>query len=89
MDSDNMDAEIEKISAIQRSQMDMDRLLYNLHKASERWDWMQSEAGAYSNTGVYKTAGVLPVKYKDAIRLRNARLCFEARQDSFKNAGLA
>ena len=81
-------AEMDKVSTIQRAKMSMDDLLYRLHKSTEKWDWMQSQAGAYRETAVYKTAAMAPPQYESAIKLRNAGIHFAAQLDGYKKAGL-
>lgn len=79
-----------KMASVMRGKMTLDTLLYHLHKARENAAFLsQSAVGlAYKDTLVYKIAQSLPEKYEAAIRTRNAELCFRARQDTFKKAGL-
>jgi hypothetical protein len=82
--------EMAKSSSRAREGMTLDTLLYHLHKARENWAFVsQTSVGlAYKGTLVWQIAQGLPEKYENAIRNRNAELCFQARQDTFRKAGL-
>ena len=79
-----------KASRVLRENMSLDTLIYHLHKTRDNWEYFSQgpAAIAYKDTLVYKVAQSLPQKYEDAIRNRNAELCFQARQDTFRKAGL-
>lgn len=82
--------QLEAEGAAQQVTMTLDQLLYNLHRARENLAWMQSavEAGLYRDTVVFRVAERVISRIENAIRFRNAEICFQARQDRFRNSGL-
>ena len=82
--------QLEMVGTAQEIRMTLEQLLYNLHKARENLAWMQSAAEAflYRDAMVFRVAERLVVRLENAIRFRNAEICFQARQDRFRHSGL-
>ena len=81
---------ITKLATEWRASATLDQLVYGLHQARERLDNIRNPEVArfYTGTPLWKLAHNAPLEYEQAIRIRNARLCYEARLEMYKNAGL-
>ena len=81
---------VEKLASDYVSNATMDELFYGLHRARETLHRITNSQISpwWNGTPMWKWAHEAPAQYEQAIRLRNASLCHEARLHMYKNSGL-